>query len=243
LLQRVVEFLRRFPQFPEVVMAVARKMDVKFWRALFHFVGDPAPLFERCVEARQVHMAASYLRILQNISGVAASRRAALKLLELALEQEDIELAGDLARFLEPMSTPDVLDEHGRGARRRGVLHARAAARTLCAQPAAPSQSARLCCALRGSSDTRFDRGWRASGAVPPQWPTGRQHCNCCTRSLMFCFRITSQTSRPVPISAQWRRAQSRRRQCVTRQRHRRERKHSRRFALLAGRAGGGAML
>lgn len=111
LLQRVVEFLRRFPQFPEVAMAVARKMDVKYWRVLFHFVGDPLPLFQRCVDARQVHMAASYLRILQNISGVAASRRAALKLLELALEQEDIELAGDLARFLEPMSTPDVLDE------------------------------------------------------------------------------------------------------------------------------------
>jgi len=110
-LQRVVEFLRRFPQFPEVAMAVARKMDVKFWRVLFHFVGDPLPLFQCCVDARQLHMAASYLRILQNISGVSASRRAALKLLELALGQEDIELAGDLARFLEPMATPDALDE------------------------------------------------------------------------------------------------------------------------------------
>ena len=92
LLQRVVEFLRRFEQFPEVVMSCARKTDVRYWRALFAFVGDPLPLFDRCVRARRVHTAASYLRILQNIAGVPASRRAALQLLELALDENDIEV-------------------------------------------------------------------------------------------------------------------------------------------------------
>jgi hypothetical protein len=206
----VVEFLRRFPQFPEVVMAVARKMDVKFWRALFHFVGDPAPLFERCVESRQVHMAASYLRILQNIAGVAASRRAALKLLELALEQEDIELAGDLARFLEPMSTPDVLDDIDAarddeefytqelllGRYARNLLH-----------------HLNLRDLLRFARLVAHEiRPWLArERCAPPQWPTGRQRCSCCTRSLMSCFRIRSATSRSVRFSAPWRRAPSRR--------------------------------
>ena len=41
LLQRVVEFLRRFSQFPEVVMRCARKTDVRYWHALFQYVGDP----------------------------------------------------------------------------------------------------------------------------------------------------------------------------------------------------------
>ena len=49
-LTRAVEFLRNFPQFPDVVVQCARKRDKAVWGTLFAATGPPSPLFEvRCV--------------------------------------------------------------------------------------------------------------------------------------------------------------------------------------------------
>lgn len=45
-LTRAVEFLRNFPQFPDVVVQCARKRDKAVWGTLFQATGAPKPLFE-----------------------------------------------------------------------------------------------------------------------------------------------------------------------------------------------------
>ena len=86
-LRRVIEFLRKFPQFPEIVMRCARKRDPSVWKKLFDLVGPPKFLFEvndnlldglsylqQCIAAKRVQSAASYLRILQFLEGTRESR-------------------------------------------------------------------------------------------------------------------------------------------------------------------------
>lgn len=46
LLPKVVRFLRRFPNFLEVIVRCARKSEVTVWGELFNVVGDPKQLFE-----------------------------------------------------------------------------------------------------------------------------------------------------------------------------------------------------
>ena len=48
LLPIVVNFLRSFPDFMEVVVRCARKTELEMWGYLFAIVGDPRTLFEVC---------------------------------------------------------------------------------------------------------------------------------------------------------------------------------------------------
>lgn len=72
---------------------------------LFKAVGeDPITLFEQCCSAQKLETAASYLKVLQNTDGLTVTRRSALKLLVKVLDNDDVELAGELVRFLEATS-------------------------------------------------------------------------------------------------------------------------------------------
>lgn len=61
---------------------------------------NPRQLFTRCLELKQLDLAASYLIILQNMEPVSVSRQHATVLLDAALEQCVWKLAKDLVRFL-----------------------------------------------------------------------------------------------------------------------------------------------
>lgn len=45
LLPVIIDFLKLFPQYLEVVGRCARKTEVALWRHLFHNVGSPEELF------------------------------------------------------------------------------------------------------------------------------------------------------------------------------------------------------
>ncbi|KYR00185.1 hypothetical protein DLAC_03341 [Tieghemostelium lacteum] len=99
-LENVVNFLKKFPQFPEVSMRSARKIDATLWQGLFNNIGDPVQLYQKCLSNGKIEIAASYLKILQSLIGYDFSRKCAIELLEIGLDFDNIDLAGDLARFL-----------------------------------------------------------------------------------------------------------------------------------------------
>jgi RAB6A-GEF complex partner protein 1 len=101
-LRQTLAFLRRFVQFPEVVVRCARKTDVRLWPKLFSFAGQPRDLFHECMEQHLYQTAALYLRVLLNIDGLDVARRCACTTLNAVLESENLELVSDLLRFLQP---------------------------------------------------------------------------------------------------------------------------------------------
>jgi len=54
------------------------------------------------VASGQLVTSASFLRIILVLEGEKAARKAAVKVLEMALERDDLSLIADLMRFLEP---------------------------------------------------------------------------------------------------------------------------------------------
>jgi hypothetical protein len=86
----VARFLQQFPMFyPDIVALCARKRDPSIWNVMFAICGAPKDLFMKAMTQGNYHTAASYLRIIQEISGNKESRTCALKLLEIALQLED----------------------------------------------------------------------------------------------------------------------------------------------------------
>eukprot|EP01132_Coremiostelium_polycephalum_P002348 gene2348-2896_t len=110
-LEYVINFLKKFPQFPEVSMRCSRKIDATLWKSLFKVIGDPVALYQKCLNGGRIEIAASYLKILQNLIGYDFSRKCAIDLLEIVLDFDNIELAGDLVRFLEISEDEEQQDE------------------------------------------------------------------------------------------------------------------------------------
>jgi len=100
LLPGVMNVLRNFPQFPDIVVRCARKTDDRRWGRLFSLAGHPSGLFEDCFTSGRLRTAACYLVILHNTGDQWSSNLQALKLLEAALEASEYELARDVIRFL-----------------------------------------------------------------------------------------------------------------------------------------------
>lgn len=65
-------------------------------------------LFQRCLDMKLLHIAASYLIILQNMEPVTISRQHATVLLDAALDACAWDLAKDLVRFLRAIDPSDV---------------------------------------------------------------------------------------------------------------------------------------
>uniref|UniRef100_A0A182W8I4 Protein RIC1 homolog n=1 Tax=Anopheles minimus TaxID=112268 RepID=A0A182W8I4_9DIPT len=108
LLPSVLEFIQEFPVYLQTVVQCARKTEIALWPYLFSSAGKPKELFQKCMAARQLHTAASYLIILQNLEPSSVSRQYATVLLDTALEQLDWPLAKDLVRFLRAIDPNDV---------------------------------------------------------------------------------------------------------------------------------------
>eukprot|EP00005_Dracoamoeba_jomungandri_P013395 CAMPEP_0174271912 /NCGR_PEP_ID=MMETSP0439-20130205/49427_1 /TAXON_ID=0 /ORGANISM="Stereomyxa ramosa, Strain Chinc5" /LENGTH=694 /DNA_ID=CAMNT_0015362183 /DNA_START=1807 /DNA_END=3891 /DNA_ORIENTATION=+ len=104
-LNRVIQFIGKFPEFLVIVVQCARKMEPAVWDRLFNFCGgDCVVLFEHCILVGQLHAAASYLQIIRYMDGERVSNNCAFSLLECALESGDLSLVRDLMRFVERTS-------------------------------------------------------------------------------------------------------------------------------------------
>lgn len=110
LLPSVLQFIDEFPVYLATIVQCARKTEVALWPYLFSVgtIANPRQLFQRCLDTKQLELAASYLIILQNMEPVSVSRQSAVVLLDAALETRNWDLAKDLIRFLRAIDPSDV---------------------------------------------------------------------------------------------------------------------------------------
>ncbi|KAL8291705.1 hypothetical protein RQP46_001963 [Phenoliferia psychrophenolica] len=99
-LPRVVEFLDHFDEALQVVVGCARKTEVARWSFLFDVVGKPRDLFEKCISAGFLKVAASYLLVLHNLEPLEQSSRDTVRLLKAAMAAGEWMLCRELLRFL-----------------------------------------------------------------------------------------------------------------------------------------------
>lgn len=100
---QVLAYLKQFPDhYPTIVVRCARKIDPSIWPLLFLHADNPVDLFNQAIQNCSVGVAASFLRIIEELIGKNESRKSALKVLDVALQQGDSYLVNDLVRFLQP---------------------------------------------------------------------------------------------------------------------------------------------
>ncbi|GAA6048193.1 hypothetical protein JCM3770_003704 [Rhodotorula araucariae] len=99
-LERVVEFLDHFDECLQVVVNCARKTEVTRWELLFSVVGNPRELFEKCIAAGFLKVAASYLLVLHNLEPIEQSSKDTVRLLQVAMDAGEWTLCRELLRFL-----------------------------------------------------------------------------------------------------------------------------------------------
>ena len=95
-----VRLCREFPEYPDVVVSVARKTDSREWPALFKHAGDPALLQANALAAGQLRTAACYLLVVDKLVSADVGAKAAGEVLRSALERRRYGLVGELVRFL-----------------------------------------------------------------------------------------------------------------------------------------------
>jgi len=117
-LAAVVSFLSRFPEFPDVVMSVARKNDAASWPRLFREAGSPQDLFALCLKQGKLRMASCYLVVIQRTEGMVAAREAATQIVQRIAQEE-----GELVEVSMPSGAPLVASTVSANASAAGVPH------------------------------------------------------------------------------------------------------------------------
>nr|GEV82860.1 Rab6A-GEF complex partner protein 1-like [Tanacetum cinerariifolium] len=100
LLEKTCDLIKKFPEYFDVVVSVARKTDGRHWADLFSAAGRTTELFEECFQRRWYQTAACYILVIAKLEGVPVSQYCALRLLQATLDESLYELAGELVRFL-----------------------------------------------------------------------------------------------------------------------------------------------
>ena len=94
----VIKFLRKFPDYPGIVVNVARKTEPSQWNDLFKLCGSPIMLIEKSITRNQLATASKYLYVFEKIYIEYAIHFATL-LIELAIESGSDNLVLSLLRF------------------------------------------------------------------------------------------------------------------------------------------------
>jgi WD40 repeat protein len=96
----VVDLIKDFSNFVDVIVRVARKIDPIHWKLLFSQTGEPSFLFEKALRCRSYGTAAGFLVIVETLEGPDLGQECALNLLQETLQEGEYDLTGELVRFL-----------------------------------------------------------------------------------------------------------------------------------------------
>ncbi|KAF6003567.1 WD40 repeat protein [Cyanidiococcus yangmingshanensis] len=97
---RVVQMLRKFGEYEDIVVHCTRKTEAYKWPSLFALVGEPTALLEQCFLSGRLRTAACLLIVLQEMHGLQVSAFQALRLFQAALSRNDDALARELLSYL-----------------------------------------------------------------------------------------------------------------------------------------------
>ena len=96
----VIDLIKNFTIFVDVIVRVARKIDPTHWNLLFSQTGQPTYLFKKALQCRSYNTAAGFLVIVETIEGPDLGQECALNLLQETLQEGEYDLTGELVRFL-----------------------------------------------------------------------------------------------------------------------------------------------
>lgn len=107
--------VKEFPQYPDVVVSVARKTDAQLWPLLFNTVGRPSEILDVLLNQGLIqhpnnqlpavaflgssHSAACLLVVIEKMEGSVLSRALSLQVLQVALTSGEYDLVAELLRY------------------------------------------------------------------------------------------------------------------------------------------------
>lgn len=107
ILPKTTSFAKEFPDYLDILVQCARKIDVSAWPYLFSTVGNPLRLFAKCIHEGRLKTAVHYLIVLQSLESTFISGNCTAILLERACELRDFDTLQSLVRFLSGIRDKD----------------------------------------------------------------------------------------------------------------------------------------
>jgi len=99
-LRGVINLVKAFPMFVDVIVRVARKVDPTHWDLLFSHAGKPSHLFNVAMQNKSLRSAAAFLVVVAAWEGPELSQECALDLFQETLQVGQYDLSGELSRFI-----------------------------------------------------------------------------------------------------------------------------------------------
>eukprot|EP01025_Chloroclados_australasicus_P021160 TRINITY_DN22203_c0_g1_i1.p1 TRINITY_DN22203_c0_g1~~TRINITY_DN22203_c0_g1_i1.p1 ORF type:complete len:1189 (-),score=213.62 TRINITY_DN22203_c0_g1_i1:1664-5230(-) len=109
ILLETTRLIKKFPQFSEVVVSVARKTDASQWGALFNAVGSPSRLLEGLISKGKLQSAACCLLVVDKLDGPERAHIQAIRLIMDGLSTSEYDLCAEIFRFITPPSDLDIM--------------------------------------------------------------------------------------------------------------------------------------
>lgn len=125
LLSLATSLVKEFPQYPDVVVSVARKTESQMWPLLFDTVGRPSEILDVLLKEGEhrlmslcnltieapgaSHSAACLLVVIDKMEGGVLARALALQVLQIALTSGEYDLVAELLRYAITQSDFDLI--------------------------------------------------------------------------------------------------------------------------------------
>lgn len=109
MLSLATSLVKEFPQYPDVVVSVARKTDTQLWPLLFDAVGRPSEILDILLTQGVPHSAACLLVVIDKMEGGVLAKALSLQVLKAALNNSEYDLVAEVIRYAVSQSDLDLI--------------------------------------------------------------------------------------------------------------------------------------